>query len=352
MSSSPNFNICNLNLLNLKLLGQGFFGKVYKYGNDKVIKSVDISNRPKYMQIVVKKMLINELNALSKAKGVIKKRVTNGLAELDRFDKCHVVENNGRDKGGLGIRMLMQYYPLKFSDMMSGADEKDWLNFMFHLWYNIYVIHHVMGFAHNDLDLNNVMFKKVGKGYYKYVMGKDVFIVETVGNEGYIPVIIDFGNAVKLNNVSVKERKRLIDRDYSFFFSLDGDKNVNSNRDGMDYLYRREDLKEAIYQHFTVQQIIDTLGRESDTVKQAFVKVKKRYRKLGGQKFMKKVKNELCSVIGNEIALYQKFDDGLNMIEKVKRPNGVVRSFFTKLNNGSWNNEDKNNKKLLAEFKI
>ena len=365
--------LCDIDLEKLDFLGKGSFGKVYKWTDDKVIKSVDIGNRAPYMYKKVNAIVLAELNGLVKARRMMAEGVSHGFAVLYDFAKCEIeesedmIERRGEAERGrgdislhnVGVRFVMKYYPLSFSQIMRRMTvdtwkHRDikyvWLNIMFKLWYNIHVMHEKMGIAHGDLDLNNVMFEPYGdeleqldrnwtesrkrRGYFKYVIHGEEYYIP---NGGYRPVIIDFGESVDLVGVGdEKEKERLMRKDYQFFFTEE----KWDDHGGL--LLREDDIKEAMYKHFNVQQIIDKLGgKDSEEVRKAFADVRRKFPNLKGERFMKKIHTALARKIGSDIALYKAFNRNFELLESVQRPAHIVKEFHKRLKSKKgWKKED------------
>lgn len=370
--------VCNVNLDGLELIGKGNFGKVYKYGDNKVIKEVEIGNKSAHMYDVVKNTVTNELYALVKARELEAEGVSHGFAKLYDFAKCTIVESEdeikkreddmrrgvGRNMDyslhNVGVRFVLKYYPIRFDQIflklklkMNHVSIREiWLNIMFKLWYNIHVMHEKMKIVHGDLDLNNVMFEPWGdenedeerneerneegerRGYFKYVIHGEEYYIP---NSGYTPVIIDFGNSVKIDTIrNQKKKEELLRKDFAFFFGEE----KRGNYDGL--LFREGNMREMIYRKFNTQEIIDKLGgKGSEKVKKAFATVRKRHPHLSGVRFMKKIHTQLAKLVGGDVDLYKTFDRNLDLLQSVRRPDGIVAEFNERLRSKKgWLKED------------
>jgi hypothetical protein len=70
---------------------------------------------------------------------------------------------------------------------------KEWFNIYFQVTVALFSLQYHFNMKHLDLHAENILIKKVSKGgYWKYVIGDDIYYVP---NLGYIVYIIDFGHA-------------------------------------------------------------------------------------------------------------------------------------------------------------
>lgn len=383
-------DICSIDLEKLELIGKGSFGKIYRMkGKDsgKVIKEVKIGNRSPYMYNIVEQVVKAELYALVKIRQLEVENISHNFATLYDFAKCYIKESDEVRKQreyemrknkkryidyslkNVGVRLVMKYYPMNFNQLirrMLVDTWKEinmvsvWINIMFKLWYSIHVMHEKMGIVHMDLDINNVMFEPLKnemdiidsswqeaeerRGYSKYVLHGDVFYVS---NRGYGPIIIDFGASKRLDQIeSEEEREKLKKNDYKFFFNEEEQNSLGG------LLFRKNDIRESVYNNYTVQELIEKLGgKNSEIVKKAFSNVRKKHPHLKGKRFMKKIHGQLARIIKDNLKLYKGLDRNFEHIQAVQRPTGVIKEFFKRLKSKKgWKLEDMHGK--LNEINI
>ena len=322
----------------LKLIGSGFMGLIYKLGEGNVLKVYDLGGRKSYMKKAVAEVAMREIRALVKAKQLLALGVTDGLADMGDFAKCWVT------RGGDQFRIVLKYYPFNFRDILEKFPDsmlrKVWLNIMLQIKYNIEVIHKRMGLVHNDIDITNVMFEKIeegeGEGYFEYDFGEEnggKFWVESIG---YRVVIIDFGEAVQKERGNEEE-------DYKFFFEEGEWQSWNRNSNEF---YKFSDIHELLYRNYTLDEMLQILGKDSDIVREVVQDVKMKCGKKcikNEKKFLNKMKYNLSKAVTRYWSkeYWKKFDKVVEELLVVKRPKGIVREFNERFaNKVGWKKDD------------
>ncbi|ARF08862.1 serine/threonine protein kinase [Catovirus CTV1] len=174
--------------LSIKFLGKGGQGIAYLLQSDKcgsvVIKISKINDETK-----------NEIFFLNSVKNIVDKNICPHF--VYNYEN-KIISNN--------------YY--FFNEYANGTLEnwtedehsvEEWNSFLFQILYGIYVFQKKLKSFHADLKPKNILFKRIQKGFFKYIIENNEYYVPTCG---YLFIISDFGKSqsiLKNNNVMDNE---------------------------------------------------------------------------------------------------------------------------------------------------
>jgi serine/threonine protein kinase len=220
ISGNKNNNFRNY-LSNIEIVGKGTFGVVYK------AKFLKISEKENYDSFIIKEAFINDdydqrlyskkyknkiknyfdsenifLEAIRTE--ILEKKLCPNFTFFYNVAKCDscVIQRlfDKTIQNGRCFVTFMETASFDFNNKtLSTLDSQ--LSMLYQILIGFHYLHSVLAIRHNDFKPANILIKNIKPGgYFKYIIGKDVFFVK---NTGFLVFISDFGASISFKKYNL-----------------------------------------------------------------------------------------------------------------------------------------------------